>query len=129
MPDVTLSTPKARRGRPPARGVKPGWMLWRAMEVLRVFDQHRAAGEKHDQAIENTVKALRRSHARMAISSTEVKRVLRMMRPVGLPIEWAVRQTVLKDGRVEFGLYVRDRSPECRVHLQARQKGLQCHLT
>lgn len=116
--DEPITTP--RRGRPRSHGLQPGWMLWRATEILRVFDQQRDAGEKHAAAVTNTVSELRRLHPRLPVSAGEVRRVLRSMRPASADVEWAVREIVGANGCIEHALYVRERSKERRRHLRAR---------
>lgn len=71
----------AKKGRPRTNGRKPGWVLGRAMIAIEAYDRARCAGDKHWFAVRAAVEAVRIEFPGIAISETEVKRVLADLRP------------------------------------------------
>ncbi len=104
---------KRRRGRPRANGQQPGWMLFRAFEILRVYQSLRDAGNKYAYAVRETRDVLRKQYPDMRISETEIKRVLRSMYDPHSRVEWAVRPNATAGGSLSYGVYERacPRSP------------------
>jgi hypothetical protein len=64
------------RGRPRKHGLQPHWMLERVSLVLFAYDRSRNLGNKHSTAIIEAVSFVREQNARIAISESEVKRIL-----------------------------------------------------
>jgi hypothetical protein len=70
----------AKRGRPRNNGAKPAWVLHRTMLALYGYDKARKAGEKYETALQAGIAEVRCVDPHMAISMTEMKRILRMYR-------------------------------------------------
>jgi hypothetical protein len=62
----------AKRGRPKANGVKPGYMFVRYLIALNGFDKAKRNGEKYGNAVSAAIGAVRSWHPQMPISRTEV---------------------------------------------------------
>lgn len=71
----------ATRGRPKKNGKAPMWMLQRITVALCGYEQARNRGEKHDTAVEEAEKYVRRKLPGVPISKTEVRRILASCRP------------------------------------------------
>jgi hypothetical protein len=68
--------PMKRRGRPHKHGLKKPSALARALMVVYAYDKARKEGLKHSAAIREAVAFVKRIHPEMAISETEVRRIL-----------------------------------------------------
>lgn len=64
------------RGRPKKNGFQPPWMLERVTLVLYAYERARAAGLKHESAMEEAVNFVRAKRSQMKISIGAVKRIL-----------------------------------------------------
>ena len=66
----------ATMGRPPTGDVKPGWMLFRMVQVLSIYQQQRLDGIKYQSAITEAINVIRAQFPGMPISISSVKRIL-----------------------------------------------------
>jgi len=71
----------ARPGRPSKEGKKDSTALLRAMIALCAYDQARQARTKYDPAVESAIEAVRHALPEVAMSNSEMKRVLAAFRP------------------------------------------------
>jgi hypothetical protein len=76
----------ARRGRPKANGRQSDYFFLRDLNIVAEFTKFREAGEKHTEALKETVKSIQQKYPGMKVSVTEVKRVLAR--------KWSARSTL-----------------------------------
>jgi len=73
---------KRQRGRPRNKdGTIPPWQFARAAAAMCAFDEARGSNQKHSAAVKYAVEVVKQGHPEMAISQTEVKRILAAYRP------------------------------------------------
>jgi len=65
-----------KRGRPNKNGVKPAWMLARALVALNAYRRARETGAKYEVALIAMVNEVHRRYPEMPMSRTQAKRVL-----------------------------------------------------
>ena len=78
-------------GRPPTGDVKPGWMLFRILQVLSVYQQQRLDGIKYQSAITEAINVIRTQIPGMPISISSVKRILAETHSKEHDFSWIVK--------------------------------------
>jgi hypothetical protein len=100
---------KRGRGRPQQNGVQPGWVLFRIVEVLRLFDRYRDEKSKFETAVYETVKEFKRLYPDIPINATEVRRIHRAAFDSASGMAWIGKQTMGNNGQLIIGLQWRER--------------------
>ena len=85
-----------KRGQPRKHGVAGPEHLARAVMIMDFYSKASAGGLKHSAAVTETVALVRQVHPEMAISASEVKRVLAELRPQDSPVELRVHSSILE---------------------------------
>ena len=81
-------------GRPKSDGVKRGWELFRALEVLLIYTDERAKGTKYDAAVHLAIEHIKEKFPGMPISRSSVKRIIAMTCNKKSNTEWRVSKQV-----------------------------------
>ena len=88
------------RGRPRKNGVSGPWQFARGLTILNAYQQARERGEKHSVAVSEAVVEVRQKGG-FRVSETEVRRVLKELRPKDSPVELKVRARLVNEGDLE----------------------------
>jgi hypothetical protein len=101
-------TGSRKRGRPESNGVKPGKILNRVVWVLCKCDEFRKTGMKRSSAITETVEFMRKEQPDLAVSETEVRRILAEFQPKGASEVLLVTSKPQEEVNREFALLPRE---------------------
>lgn len=95
---------KRKRGRPQSNGAQRPEVLFRAVEVLYIYNKIRKSGEKHSSAVFETVQALK---GKYRVSETGVKRILAKWQGTGSRMAFTVSEPASNEERLLDGRKVR----------------------
>jgi hypothetical protein len=104
-----MDTEKKPRGRPKKKeGRVEAWQFFRAAIVISVYDQARQRGEKHSVAVREAIDYVRQNWTDLAISESEVRRILGGYRPRGSISVLLFQPSVLSVEDVKTNRWIRD---------------------
>jgi hypothetical protein len=121
------------RGRPRTNGVKPLIIFYRNRAAVSAFRAARAAGAKQTVAIDDAIAVVKMKYPDLAISRTEMNRILAALQPRGATeLSYLVRHAPSGAGAVPMSLdmILEEKFNEMRANkLAPRKQALPCNVT